>query len=91
MGCKGTQKKKTRMNDLGDIDQQINNNQSTRMRRHDIEIESSGNLQVSGKQDTYYLKNQRGFKKILMFLVEQNDCFFVVTKATRIIKSHGIC
>ena len=62
MGCKGTQKKKTRMNDLGDIDQQINNNQSTRMRRHDIEIESSGNLQVSGKQDTYYLKNQRGFK-----------------------------
>ena len=26
------------------------------MRKHDVVIESSGNLQVSRKQDTYYLE-----------------------------------
>ena len=34
-----------------------------------IVIENSGNLQVSGKQDTYYLKIKEDLSKILLFLV----------------------
>ena len=41
-----------RMNDPGRQDP--TKQQSTRIRRHDIVIESSGNVQVSRKQDTYY-------------------------------------
>ena len=50
---KNAQEKK-RMNDPGRQDNPQNPTIPTRMRRHDIVIESSGNVQVSRKQDTYY-------------------------------------
>ena len=52
MGCEKNAQEKKRMNDPGRQDPQNNNPQE--MRRHDIVIESSGNVQVSRKQDTYY-------------------------------------
>ena len=38
------------------------------MRRHDIVIECNGNLQVSGKQDTYCLEIKEDFGKYYCFL-----------------------
>ena len=52
MGCEKNAQEEKRMNDPGRQDPQ--KQQSTRIRRHDIVIESSGNVQVSRKQDTYY-------------------------------------
>ena len=40
----------------------------TRRRRHNIVIESSGNLQVSSQKTRYLLfRDQRGFQKIIVF------------------------
>ena len=48
------------------------------MRRHDIVIESNGNLQVSRKQDTHYLEIKEDLRKFYslsfkksLFLVEK--------------------
>ena len=34
------------------------------MRRHDLVLQSSGNFQVSRKQDTYYLEIKEDFSKL---------------------------
>ena len=49
MGCEKTQEKKTRINDAG-LDGAKNQQQSARQKKHDIVIQSGGNLQVSGNK-----------------------------------------
>ena len=50
------------------------------MKRHDIVIESSGNVQVSRKQDTYYSEIKEDLSKFysfslkkILFLVEKKE------------------
>ena len=43
------------------------------MRRHDIVIESSGNVQVSRKQDTYYWRDQRGFNRYFSLMKKRRQ------------------
>ena len=47
--------------------------QSTRIRRHDIVIESSGNVQVSRKQDYLLLRDQRGFNRYFSLMKKKRQ------------------
>ena len=58
-----------RMNDPGRQDPQ--KQQSTRIRRHDIVIESSGNVQVSRKTRYLLLRDQRGFNRYFSLMKKE--------------------
>ena len=50
------------------------------MRRSDIAIESSGNLEVSRKQDTYYLEIKEDLRKNYYFALKKNESLLLVVK-----------